>query len=181
IDAPRPTGCKGMTRPGKALLLLQDRSPDDFDQVKWKWSSGQATSFPALGDPLSTGGDDYALCVYDASSQLLMRMVAPAGGTCGTKPCWQMLGSALVPKGYKYKDLDGLPNDLDGLLLKAGDEGKAKMTLKGKGANIPMPALGGALVLPLKTQLQSENGQCYEATFSSASVNTSVLFKAKSD
>jgi hypothetical protein len=178
VDGPKPTGCKGMTKPLKATLFLQDRSPDDLDQVKWKWSSGEATSFQDLGDPLHA--DAYALCVYDASSQLLMRMVAPAGGTCGTKPCWKMIGSAIVPKGYKYKDFDGLPNDLDGLVLKAGADGKAKMTLKGKGVNVPMPALS-TLALPLTTQLQSGNGQCYEATFSSSgvTVDTSTLFKAK--
>jgi hypothetical protein len=178
ILAPRP-GCKHTTRPSKAQLLLQDRTPDDFDQVKWKWSTGQATTFAELGTPLAT--DDYALCVYDAGG-FLFRMTAPAGGTCGTKPCWKQLGSATLPKGYTYKDTDGLPNDLDGLTLKAGAEGKAKMSLKGKGPNIPMPALGG-FSLPLTTQLQRENGQCWEATFSSAGIlaDTGTQLKAKSD
>jgi hypothetical protein len=64
--------------------------------------------------------------------------------------------------------------------LKAGVEGKAKMSIKGKGANIPMPALG-SFALPLTTQLQSGNGQCYEATMSTPSVNTSLIFKSKGD
>ena len=78
------------------------------------------------------------------------------------------------------KDVDGLPNDLDGISLKAGLADKAKMSLKGKGVNIPMPALG-AFNLPLTTQLQSENGQCYEATMATPSVNTTALFKANGD
>jgi hypothetical protein len=75
-----------------------------------------------------------------------------------------------------------LPHDLDGLSLKAGLEGKAKMSLKGKGMNVPMPVLGG-LSLPLTTQLQSGNGACWEARFSSTGVklNTTTSFKAKSD
>ena len=178
MPAPRP-GCKGTTRPRSAQLLLQDRAPDDLDQVKWKWASGHATTFAELGDPLAT--DDHALCVFDAAG-FLLRMTAPAGGTCGTKPCWKQLGSAVTPKGYKYKDADGLPHDLDGMTLKAGADGKAKMSLKGKGANLPMPVLGD-FSLPLTTQLQRENGQCWEATFSRAGVkvDTSAQFGGESD
>lgn len=175
LVGPRP-GCKVPTKPLKASILLQDRTPDDLDQVKWKWSSGQATTFAELGDPLAT--DDYALCVYDSSSSLILKMTAPAGGMCGTKPCWKQLGPAILPKGYKYKDLDGLPDDLDSMTLKAGLDGKAKVSLKGKGVNVPMPTLG-SLSLPLTTQLQSGNGQCYEATTATPSVNTTTLFKAK--
>jgi hypothetical protein len=178
VEAPRPSGCKQPTQALKASILLQDRTPDDLDQVKWKWASGQATSFGELGDPLAT--HDYALCVYDAASTLLLRMTAPAGGTCGTNPCWKQLGSALAPKGYKYRDLDGLPHDLDSMTLKSGLDGKAKVSLKGKGLNVPMPALG-SLALPLTTQLQSGNGQCYEMTTTTPSANTTTLFKAKGD
>ena len=62
-----------------------------------------------------------------------------------------------------------------------GGEGKAKLTLKGKGDNIPLPALGPTLVLPLKAQLQSENSQCFEGTFSTPLVSTTLDFKSKSD
>jgi hypothetical protein len=144
------TGASLPTTPQKAQLLLMDRTPDDLDQVKWKWTTGQATTFAELGDPLA---DDYALCVYDGTSALLLKMTAPAGGTCGSKPCWKQLGSGPSAKGYKYKDSDGLPDDLDGLTLKAGLEGKAKMSLKGRGANIAMPGLG-SVRLPVTTQLQ---------------------------
>jgi YVTN family beta-propeller protein len=178
IEAPRPSGCKRPTKALKASILLQDRTPDDLDQVKWKWSSGQATTFAELGNPLAT--DDYALCVYDATSSLLFRMLAPAGGTCGTKPCWKQVGPPTLGQGYKYKDVDGLPNDLDSMTLKSGLDGKAKVSLKGKGGNIPMPALG-SLALPLTAQLQSENGTCWEMTTTTPSSNTTALFKAKGD
>src|SRR5262249_15848923 len=134
--------------------------------------------FADLGDPLAT--DDYALCVFDASDARILRLIAPAGGTCGTKPCWKQLGSPAAPKGYKYKDVDGLPDDLDGITIKAGLAGAAKLSLKGKGAHLMMPHLG-ALALPLTAQLQSENGQCWEGAFSTPTTNTSTQFKAKSD
>ncbi len=43
-----------------------------------------------------------------------------------------------------------------------------------------MPTLD-SLALPLTTQLQSENGQCYEAATVAPSANTTTLFKAKAD
>jgi len=177
VIGPR-AGCKVPMQPGKAQLQLKDAVRDAADQVKLKWTTGPTTTFPELGSPLTT--DDYALCIFDATGARLLKMTAPAGGTCGTKPCWKQLGGAAAPKGYAYKDRDGLPDDLDGLNLKAGEAGKASVSVKGKGENIPLPALG-ALALPLRAQLQSENGQCYEGTFSTPSVNTPTQFKAKSD
>jgi hypothetical protein len=43
-----------------------------------------------------------------------------------------------------------------------------------------MPALSG-FALPVTTQLQSGNGQCFEATMSAPNVNTQQIFKAKGD
>src|SRR5262245_35636864 len=173
----RSTGSNLPIRPRRARLLLKDATPDTDDQVKYKWAKRPTTTFADLGDPLAT--DDYALCVFDGTEALLFQMTAPAGGTCGTKPCWTQLGGS-TPRGFKYKDSDGLPNDLDGITAKAGLAGKASMSLKGKGDNIPMPPLG-TLALPLRAQLQSGNGQCWEGTFSTPTINTTAQFKAKSD
>jgi hypothetical protein len=76
----------------------------------------------------------------------------------------------------------GRPADgVDKFSLKAGLQGKAKPQSKGKGANIPTFAL--PLNLPVTAQLQSENGQCWEATFSAcgAKKNDATQFKGKSD
>jgi len=78
----------------------------------------------------------------------------------------------------EYKDVDGLPDDLDSMTIKSGLDGKAKVSLKGKGPHIPMPTLG-SFAMPLTTQLQSGNGQCYEATLATPDVETTQLFKAK--
>ncbi len=177
LAAPRST-CKLPTQAGKAQLILRDFTPDAKDQVVFKWTRGQATTFADLGNPLAT--DDYALCLFDGTGDLLLKMTAPAGGTCGSRPCWKQIGR-VPPKGFKYKDRDGLPDDLDGITIRAGGAGAAKLTLKGKGDNIPLPPLGPTLMLPLKAQLQSENGQCYEGTFSTPLVNSTLDFKAKSD
>jgi DNA-binding beta-propeller fold protein YncE len=174
IVGPRP-GCKHPVRPGKANILFKDRTPDDLDQVKWTWSNGQATTFAQLGNPVTT--DDYALCIFDSGENLVVSFPAPAGGMCGKKPCWKQMGA--IPTGFKYHDATRTQGGLDTLLAKSGIDNKAKMTLKAKGPNIQMPSL--SFSLPLTTQLQSENGSCWEAAFQSSGVkqSTATDFKAK--
>ena len=58
-------------------------------------------------------------------------------------------------------------------------ESAAKITLKGRGSNLTLPAL--ELTTPARVQLQASNGQCWEASYSSAIKNTTSQFKAKSD
>jgi hypothetical protein len=67
-------------------------------------------------------------------------------------------------------------------LLKAGIDGKAKVSVDGKGANLVLPSLA-TLAFPLRVQLQSEAGQCWEATYSAAGVsqNDGEHLKARSD
>ncbi len=169
------TACKLTTVPRKSVLQFKDKMPDAGDQVVFKWSKGAATQTADFGDPLSS--DDYALCVFDGVGDLLFKASAPAGGICGTKPCWKALGI----RGYGYKDPLRTPAGVDKISLKAGLQGKAKMQLKGRGDDLA--AFGLPLGLPVTAQLQSENGQCWEATFSAAgtSKNDDTQFKSKSD
>ena len=76
--------------------------PTTFDEVKWEWWNGPVTTLFDLGDPRAT--DAYALCVYDADSTLLMKMLAPAGGACGRQACWNVTGPTFSPWGYRYRD-----------------------------------------------------------------------------
>jgi hypothetical protein len=172
VIGPR-TACKLPTLPGKSILQL--KTPDAGDQVIFKWNKGVATQTTDFGNPLAT--DDYALCVFDPGGNLLLKSDAPAGGVCGTKSCWKALGI----KGFGYKDSLHTPTGADKVLLKAGLAGKAKAQFKAKGDNIPAFSL--PLPLPATVQIQSENGQCWAATFSvpSASKNDSTQFKGKSD
>jgi hypothetical protein len=174
VIGPR-TACKAPTLPGKSTLQLKDKTPDSGDQVVFKWNKGEATQTTDFGDPLNT--DDYALCVFDSLGGLLLKSDAPAGGVCGTKPCWKALGI----KGFGYKDSLRTPDGADKILLKAGLAGKAKTQFKAKGDNIQSFSL--PLSLPVTAQIQSENGQCWAATFSatSASKNDGTQFKGKSD
>jgi cysteine-rich repeat protein len=167
--APEPV-CRQPTQPGKSSVLLKDKTPDDGDQVSWRWNKGAQTDPLALGDPLST--TSYALCVYDQSArpQPLLRITVPPVGMCNGKDCW-----AATHSGFRYRNTTGLRS----LKLKAGDPGKAQISLRGKGAALGLPMLG--LTTPVTVQVKNSAGQCWGATFSNPTANAADQFKAKSD
>jgi len=148
----------------------------------WKFAGGPGT-VGDFGDPLGNDGTSYALCLYDATvapPATIGRVVIPAGGQCGTMPCWKATGTL----GFKYKRKDGAPEGAVGLVLKAGTSVKA--TLKAKGSLLanrvqPVPAtpLGSPPLPALRAQLRARNGQCWEAEYPAAIVNQPGKFKAK--
>jgi cysteine-rich repeat protein len=160
------------TESRKAKLLLKDKTPDTADVVTWKWTKGAATTLAELGDPATN--TDYVACLYDGAAALLMTLRMPAGGTCGSAPCWKPKDS----KGFTYSDKERTP---DGVKAHpgVGVAGKAKIALTAKGDAIPMPALGG-FTLPLRLQLQG-NGLCWEAVYSTPQQSSPAQFKAASD
>ena len=139
----------------------------------WKWSRGADTTLGDLGDPSTT--DAYELCVYGPGPALVFSSRIPAGGTCAGSSCWKVIPG----KGFSYKDKDRTPDGLEKLSLKAGVGGVAKISLKGKGERLDLPALG-SIALPIEVQLR-RTGQCWGASFSSAIQSTSEQLKAKSD
>ncbi len=114
---------------------------------------GSATLVTDFGDP--TASDELALCVYDASG-LATGAGLPAGGVCGTKPCWRG-----APTSFKYKNRAGNPDGILSTSLKAGGDGKARIILKAKGSQLAMPSLGD-IAAPVRVQLQSRTGACWE-------------------
>ncbi len=175
ICGPTPqTGCRAPAQAGKGTVLLKDKSPDKKDGLNWKYIKGAATTLADFGDPLTA--TDYTLCIYDqsAADQPILLAHAPAGGTCGTKPCWKA-----IKGGFKYNDKLFTPDGLQQVLLKSGPATKAKILIKGKGDNLPMPTLP---LSPMVTvQLKNESGVCWEARYSTAQKNVPVQFKAKAD
>lgn len=174
VVAPRPN-CKEDTLPRRSTLVLKDKTPDTGDQVSFKWVKGQATDKVEFGSP--TTSDDYALCLFGPANTLIFKSTAPADGVCGTRPCWRELGVS----GFSYRDPLRTPEGADRIRLRAGLQGKARASFTGKGPNLPSFPL--PLALPVRAQLQAENGKCWEATFSAAgaSSNTAQYFKAKAD
>jgi hypothetical protein len=153
---------------GKSLFYLRDKADDDRDRLTWKWSAGAATDLGSFGNPVS-GSTDYALCVYGTASgtpELATSLVVPGGTTCGGDFCWRPTGT----KGFKYRDRDGGAAAVTQIILKAGDDDRAKVIVKAKGANLPMPAAASPNNLisqdPVVTvQLANSEGECWQATY----------------
>lgn len=137
-------------------LTLRD-SRGGRDVLNWIWRHGQATAASDFGDPLTS--TTFNLCAYDGALRLLMRADAPAGGQCGRRSCWSPWRG-----GFAYKNRAGAPNGLQTMQLAPGGDGVAQIVVRGRGPNLPMPALA-FLQLPLTMQLQVKGGACWEATF----------------
>lgn len=165
VPAPR-TACVQSVSPDKTLLMLKNRTPDGGDQLIWKWVRGGEASLADLGDPAT--GDGQALCVFDGTGALLLGLEAPAGDTCLGSPCWKSLGQA----GFKYGDKEGTPSGINTLLEKVGGAGKSRIMVKAKGPNLGMPALPPTL--PLRVQLQTGTGSCFESHYGADGVSRST-------
>lgn len=177
LCAPTPaSGCR-LAAPGGASVQLKANADTTKDQFKWKWTKGAATVVTDFKDPVG-GSATYRVCVYDssASTQPLMEMDVPPGGTCGTKPCWAATGTT----GFVYKNKAGTTTGLTAMKLRAGVTGKALVQATGKGANLPLPTLG--LTLPVTVQLLAKDissTECWQTTFTAAKTDTAAQFSAK--
>jgi hypothetical protein len=128
-----------------------------------------------LGTPTATTG--YHLCLYDESAvtpTLAARATIPAGGACAGAPCWRNAGGTL-----RYRNPARTPHGISKVVIRAGDAGRAKIVLEGKGARLPpLPIL--PLALPLRVQLQADDATCFEAVFGNTGVarNDAATFVA---
>ncbi len=165
------TGCKTAAS-GASQLQLREAVPASHDRLSWKWTRGHATTSGELGDP---GTDtSYDLCVY-AAGALVSRTTAPAGGTCGGRPCWRQTAT-----GWTFTQPAPGARVLQKLVLRAGPDGRAKIVAKGRGANLALPSLP-VVGMPLRAQLVNGAGTCWEASYSAVLHNDSTRLKAKSD
>jgi photosystem II stability/assembly factor-like uncharacterized protein len=170
------TACSMGTQAGKSVLTIKDKKNNKQDTLVWKWLKGEAVSVGDFGDPLTT--DTYSLCIYDESVApplLLLGATAPAGGTCGKKPCWKVSGKT----GFKYKDGQRTADGFDTITLKAGAAGKAQTVVTLKGISFAIPTL--PLNLPVRAQLQAGNGNCFDTHFSTVRKNLVDQFDARAD
>ncbi len=169
--APAAT-CRSPLAPGASQLQLQKQTPDTRDRLAWKWTHGRATARVELGDPSTTTA--YDLCVY-AAGALVSRTTAPAGGTCGTRPCWRQTST-----GWTYANAKPGVREVQKLVLRSGPDGRAKMLAKGRGVGLGLPALP-LVGLPLRVQLVSAAGTCWEASYAATLRNDGTKLKARSD
>ena len=167
----RSSGVTARSVPG--CSTIKDSSDVDGDRLTWKWLKGAALAVGDFGDPVA-GTDHYVTCVYDASGRIL-EALAPAAGICRGRPCWKTSGTTSL----KYNDPLLLPQGVSTVTLTAGAAGASSVKVKAKKRALPTPAL--PLSLPVTVQLQSANGKCWEARYSTPIVNDPEKFKAKAD
>jgi hypothetical protein len=163
--APR-AACRASTRPRSSSLIIKNASSDRSDAVAWRWTRGAATTAGELGNPV--GGDDYALCLFDESSAtpaLLLALPILGGQDCGGTPCWKPHASG----GFVYDNRDVAPDGVLKMSVSPGAERRSKAQLNARGSFLTLPA--APLPLPLRVQLQMENGTCLETRYQSDGVS----------
>jgi hypothetical protein len=160
-------GCHQPTQSGKGRLLMKKAADSSGDKIIWEWKRGEETTLAELGDPVN-GTTSYALCIYDetaGSPTLFLGAAAPAAGAC-SGPCWRSVGM----RGLNYADPTGTPNGIRRMVLRANREGRARMLLKAKGANLALPSLTMAQDPRIRVQLVNSDGACWEGSYSQPAV-----------
>ncbi len=170
-------GCKSPIATGKALLELRN-PPGAKDQIKWKWSAGQATTLADFGSP--DLGDRYVVCIYDQQPEglaLVLEKDIPSTSSCASIACWEQTN-----KGFRYRDRGRQLSSTTKLDLRTGVDGRAKIQLFSKGSSVAPPALpltaGATATMQL---LNASTGACWEARYSAPKKNSDSRYKARSD
>jgi hypothetical protein len=178
--APAP----GCVAAGKSMLFVNEKSSG---KEKLKVSLKNLTTAVTqgqFGNPLSDGGTNYAVCVYDDADQLVGEFsVSRAGDSCGSPPeaCFE----ASSDKGYKYGDKAAAADGIFKMVMTGGDASKGKVTINGKNdsakALSSLPT-GIATLLQTNTQatvqLLTSDASCFGATVTQVKTADGVQFKA---
>ena len=177
--------CRQPVDGAKGSLEIRDHANDRRDALVWRWRRGAESSAADFGDMLRDHG--LAVCLYDESGltpALVFGATVDIGTECGRgskrKSCWRGLGSPRGSRGFRYRDRDAASDGIASIVLKPGDARKAGVMVKARGASLSTPTL--PLNLPLRMQLQTTTGQCWEGSFvAPAKKNSAERFKAKSE
>jgi cysteine-rich repeat protein len=158
LAAPDPTCAVPSLDSKKGSQLKLNDKGTTKDRLNWKWGRGPAASLASFGDP--TSSDDFAFCVLvdsGSGAAVYMSALAPAGGK------WAFKGSSTA----QYKDSALSPDGIKKVQLKAGDAGKAKMKVQGKGTNLDVSGLPLSGSATVTAELRNRtNGTCFSATYS---------------
>jgi len=162
VASPRPV-CLGSTDPERGQLKLKRSPTSSRDRFSWSWPKGAALGFPELGHP--TSADGYTLCLYtdEASPTLLFRATAPPGNP------WTTNGRSK----YAYRNAATTPEGVLRLTVVSGTVGKSRASALGNGSHLADRLLGlpsPPLPVPLRLQLQIDNGGCLETRYTAGSV-----------
>lgn len=165
---------------GKSVLRIKNDADPSRDKLTWAWGGGDAFAQGDIGNPAL--GTDLRLCIFDAtagSTSLAASIELPAGS-----PLWRDSD----PRGWSYRDSQGVVDGVKKFQFKTGVAGKARVKLSAAGAALPLPApFSGSEMLDadpsVVAQLFSSDGTCWSTTFPAAGVgaNTPASFSAAGD
>lgn len=174
------TSCRGAlgtcATPGRSVVRLRNRADGVRDALTWRWLRGDIDA-AELGDP--TVGAGYQLCVVDDARNVLVAVTLGPGGTCRGRPCWKALGNPAGSKGYAYADPDRRVGGVRKLLLRTGNDGRAKLVLSAAGAGLGLGPDGVPLVSPVEVRLEGPAGCWHERFGGTLQRNDGETFKAK--
>jgi hypothetical protein len=141
---------------------------DAKDKFKFSWAKGPPPTPADLADP--TDQTAYDVCVDDANGPRLAARVEGGGG-------WKALGG----NGFKFKEKTGANAGITALVAKVSPNGKAKVVVKGKGANLDDPASLPWTPPVVAYVANVDTGTCFVAQLEGPDVkkSTDLLFKAK--
>ena len=160
--------CDTPAAPTAILSLVEGASPANT-RLKWKWRGPSIDVFD-FGDPRGT--TSYDLCMYDhdPSSPSGLRVILEASVPPGNK--W-IPGST----GYRYSDPTLAADGMQSIVLKSGAAGKAKISLRAKGANLGaanLPAFA-----PVAVQVKASGGACWGANYAAPETDTPTKLRGK--
>lgn len=183
-DATPATGCQTGLHPKSARLKMVNPRAAAGRSLTWAFRDGAAATATDFGNPITT--DQIGLCVYDesgATPALRFSAITTPGTACArrgrrSRSCWRTVSGG---RGFAYRDPSAQVGGLSEVRLIAGADGQTGIdaTLRGEQLTLPpMPAK-----LPLRVQLQSSAGGCWEATYSRAGVkpNSARQFRGRSE
>ncbi|HYC55702.1 MAG TPA: sialidase family protein [Candidatus Binatia bacterium] len=173
---PQPADdCAVPTQPGRSRLTMRDGR---MDKYSWQWAAGEETTRVDLGDP--TGASSYVACLYaeiEGTRRAIFEADATGGATCGAAPCWTATAT-----GFVYRDPEGRNGAVRSLSLAAGPAGAARIQLRANGLALGVPRLPLPQTSAVLAQLiNTENGKCWEAEFSTPTLNDGARYKAASE
>lgn len=168
ICQPMPqAGCRAAL---KTRLKIRDDETDGKDTLLWQWVKGTATAAADLGAP--TSATRYSLCLYKGElPSLAGELALPPGDR------W----IPLADEGFRYVDAAGSPHGVRKATLKAGDQDKAMITLKAKGAGLPDGWLPIGTTPVVAQLVRADVSRCWQGTYVGSDVksDSATLFKAR--
>ncbi|HYD48738.1 MAG TPA: LamG-like jellyroll fold domain-containing protein, partial [Terriglobales bacterium] len=174
-DTPIPQ-CPAVPRddcvgPRLTAISLKRGSTSSGNRMSWKWMRGSIAEVATFGDPVSLGGTEYTLCLYDfidGTPQLALQAAIPAGSMCGSRPCWKR-----TSRGFVFRGRTDRSGGIQQLTLQSGIDGRAAIKLRAGGEALTIPAPHAAtsllaqndqVVVHLANDSQP-NRQCWSATY----------------